>query len=173
MGRVFLQGDTVADRCNLAVLHAYKAFGFNEEAASCFVCEPKPAGKLAFLHVQAPLEIPWLPLMQIQLLLSQSDINAYKVHRIQYFCVILGVADFPPSYDSAIWVVHTGYVRSLQAVTGVCLFKVAPHSHIAVAEGGDALHNAVVFRLKPAFNNFPRMDLQQWFQVDPSFMTRS
>ena len=117
-----------------------KEFGEAKLHAEHGECAPQHAG----LHIQGHRKTAHFVFGQIHFLIIDKNRHFAEIHGIDGFAEIFRIAVFPPTDAGFIGKPHASDISAQMAVGRIALFKAAARAHIAVAQAGEALLQALV-----------------------------
>ena len=116
------------------------------------------AAQHAVLHIEFDGEVGNFVFRQVHFLPIDKDSDFAEIERIDGFAEIFRIAVFPPADAGFVGEPHAGDVGTQVTVGGVGFFKVAAHTHIAVAQAGQALLQPFVLFFQFCRTQCPRAD---------------
>ena len=115
-------------------------------------------GQEAVSHIQRHRKVLRLHCAEIDLRAVHRHADGGKIHGVDDLTEILRVAVFPPAHAGLVRKPHAGNIGALVVFAGVSLLKVAAHAHIAVTDGGKALHEQHILSIQRIGFQHPRID---------------
>ena len=94
----------------------------------------------AVSHIQLYRKILRFDVAKVDLFAVHRHADGGEIHRIDDLAEIRGIAVLPPAHAGLIRKPHTCNVGALMMLASITLLKITAHAHVAVADGGKALH---------------------------------
>ena len=150
---------------------AVNGYGFPADDRQLFLCNGQEfahiethaeygerAAQHAVLHIEFDGEAGNVVFRQVHFLPVDKDSDFTEIERVDGFAEIFGIAVFPPADAGFVGEPHAGDVGAQVAVGRVGFLKAAAHTHIAVAQAGQALLQPFVFFFQFCRTQRPRAD---------------
>ena len=94
----------------------------------------------AVSHIQLYRKILRFDVAKVDFFAVHRHTNSGEIHRIDDLAEIPGIAVLPPAHAGLVRKPDAGNISALMVLACIALLKITAHTHVAVADGGEALH---------------------------------
>ena len=102
----------------------------------------------AVSHIQLYRKILRFDVAKVDLFAVQRHADGGEIDGVDDLAEIPGIAVLPPAHAGLVRKPDAGDVGTLMVLACIALLKITAHTHVAVADGGKALHEQHIFPIQ-------------------------